>query len=614
VLWIIAALGACLPAAQAQVTVGGNTELRLVANASLGYVASSAQGGLNRLTFGLNADLSGHYYHPNFLQFSFAPFYNQGREYSAADFITGDKGFSTSLQLFSGGNTPLFLSYMRSYTRSGLYGVAGTEASVLGAGSSENLSANWFFRLPRWPALQLGYFRSRGDYRVFGANSSFGQARSSGYVLGAQYNLLGFTLAASLNRQRFQQQLPQVLFLRLSQPLTTTDQRNLQFSAHRQITRASYFDLAATRSRWSSDLLEQLQKRSYDTLLTGFSARPREQLTVGFRFHYTSDLNALLLGSVLPGGSAVGGFPLNSLRTSSGYATYNAYAGYAGPGGLQVRTGLRHGRSRISGRPGSSDTTFDSALSFTRTFRGTRMTAGYSAALYDYESGSAQTSSQGHAGSLNLSRVMRGWNYSTLLQYSTANIEALLPGNSHNLTTEFSVNGEVLSWRLNASYRFERFDSFFHTSSENRRHAFRAALARRRWSLASTLQFGSGLSILTLSGPRSATLPQVAAAAGAFERLLIPSESSSFSFHASYQFARRSTVHGGFTRLNYLSVQEGVERANRLDQFDVHVRHWYRLLELRAGFRRYAQKFSGLNGLYNANTFYVQVSRHFNVL
>ncbi|HWQ03034.1 MAG TPA: hypothetical protein VNL38_01010, partial [Candidatus Nitrosotenuis sp.] len=545
--------------------------------------------------------------------FSFSPFYNQGREYSAADFITGDKGFSTALNLFSGGNTPLFLNYMRSSTRSGLYGVAGAEANVLGAGSSENLSANWFLRLPRWPSLQLGYFRNRGDYRVFGTNASFGRSRTSGYVLGAQYNLLGFALTASLNRQKFRQQLPQVLAAGGLQTLTTTDQRNLQFAAHRRITRASFFDLGVTRSRWSTDMLGQPQRRRYDTLLTGITARPREPLTVGFRFHYTSDLNALLLGSVLPGGSAPSGFPVDPLRTNTRYVLYNAYAGYSGRGGLQLRTGLRHGRARLSNLPGSSDTTFDSSLSVVRTFGGTRLTAGYTATLYDYQSGTAQTSSQGHTGSLNLSRVMRGWNYSALLQYSTTSIEAMLPGNTHNLTTEFSTNGMLRSWRLTTSYRFERFDSVFHTSSDNRRHAFRLALARHPWDFAFTGQFGNGLSILTVAGPRSATLPQVAAAAGTFERLLIPSESSSFSFQASYQFARRSTLHGGLTRFRYLSLQEGVERSNRLDQFDVHVRHWYRLLELRAGYRRYAQKFSGANGQYTADTFYFQVSRHFNV-
>lgn len=617
VLWALVALEACLPVAHAQVAVGQNTEVRLGADASVGYVASSAQDGLNSVNFGLSADLRGHYYHPNFLQFTFSPYYNQGREYSTADFITGDKGLSTSLNLFSGGNIPFFLTYSRAYTRSGLYGVVGSEASVVGAGSNENLNANWTIRLSRWPTLQLGYIRSRGDYEVFGANGSFGKANTNGYVIGAQYNLFGFALAASMNRQKFQQLLPQVLSSVQQQSLTTTDQKNMQFSINRRLTKASFFDVFATRSRWATDITTQPQNRSYDTVHTGITARPWERLTTGFRINYTSDLSALLLGSVLPGGASgakpVGNFQVNSLDTRTHYITYNAYAGYNAGLGFNVRTGVRHGEGRFSGRPNNSDTTLDTSISYSRVFHGLRLTTGYTAGLYDYENGATQTSSQGHTGVVNFSKAVRGWAYSTLFQYSTANMDALLPGNTHNLSTEFSASGPVKSWRLNTTYRFERYDSIFNTSSENRRQGFRVGLSRNRWNFASALQFGTGLSILTVAGPRSASIEQVAAAASEFDRLLIPSESSSFSLTGSYQFARRSTMNGGFTRLHYRSMQANIERENQLDQVDFYVRHWFRQVELRAGYRRYHQQFSGLNGLYNANTFYFQVSRHFDV-
>ena len=129
---VLLALAVCLPAAQAQVQFAPNTVLRLSGNASVGYVQSSAQGGLSSVNFGLGADLSGYYYHPNFLQFQFSPYYNQGREYSAADFISGDKGFSTGVNFFGGSNVPLSINYVKTKTSSGLYGVVGSEASVVG--------------------------------------------------------------------------------------------------------------------------------------------------------------------------------------------------------------------------------------------------------------------------------------------------------------------------------------------------------------------------------------------------------------------------------------------------------------------------------------------------
>ncbi len=617
VLLLILALGACLPAAQAQVHVGSNTEVRLGADASVGYIASNAQGGLNSLNFGLGADLNGYYYHPGFLQFHLAPYYNQGREYSAADFISGDKGFTASLNLFSGGNIPLLIAYSKAKTSSGLFGVVGSEASVVGAGTNENLNVNWTIRLRRWPTLQLGYMHSDGDYRVFGVNSSFGKARANGYVIGTQYNLLGFALTASFNRQRFQQLIPQVLLPTQGRGLTTTDQKNLQFSISRRITKNTFFDATATRSRWFTDITTQPQNRHYDTMQAGITARPLERLSLGLRANYTSDLSALLLGSVLPGGVGApnpsGNFLVNSLATQTRYVNYTAYAGYDLSRGFSVRTSVRHGDGKFSGRANSSDTAWDTAITFSRSFHGLRMTTGYTAGLYDFETGVAGTSSQGHTGMLNLSKPARGWNYSGSFQYSTTDIAALLPGNTNVLTSEFSASGPVKSWRLNTMYRFERSNTIFNTESANRRQSMRIAFSRHRLNLATMLQFGRGLSILSVSGPRAASAAQVFAAASEFERLLIPSQSFSFSFTGSYQFARRSTLNGGFTRLNYRTLQSGIERENQLDQFDFHVRHWYRRLDLRTGYRRYHQKFSGLVGLYNSDAVYFQVSRHFNV-
>ncbi len=615
VLWYYAALLACLPL-RAQVHVGSNTEIRLGADASVGYVASSAQGGLNSVNFGLNANLNGHFYHPNFLSFNFSPYYNQGREYSTADFISGDKGFSSSLNLFSGSNIPLFLTYSRTKTNSGLYGVVGSESSVVGSGSSNNLNLNWSIRVRRLPSLQLGYFHSDGDYKVFGANSNMGSSRSNGYTIGSQYSVLGFALGGSFTGQRLQQVLPRVLFSPQQQSLTTTDQKNLQFTISRPITKSSFFDLSARRSRWFTDVTTAPQNRHYDTINAGFAARPMERLSTGFRADYTSDLSALLLGLVLPGrlgSNPTGSFLANPLESRTRYATFTGYATFAVNHGLSVRTGLRHGRGHFTGSADNSNTAWDSAVNFTRSFHGLRVGTGYTTGIYDFENGGAQTSAQSHTGMVNLSKAVRGWTYSGLFQYSTSDIEAFLPGNQNSLTTEFASTGLVMRWRLTASYRYERSNSIFNTESKNRRQAVRLAISRSRVNFAGTLQSGSGLSILAVSGPVTASVAQAAAAASEFGRLLIPSQNLSFSLTGSYQFARRSTLYGGLTRLNYSTLQSGLKRENQLDQVDFHVRHWYRRLELRAGFRRYHQKFTGLNGLYDANTVYFQVSRHFDV-
>ena len=87
----------------------------------------------------------------------------------------------------------------------------------------------------------------------------------------------------------------------------------------------------------------------------------------------------------------------------------------------------------------------------------------------------------------------------------------------------------------------------------------------------------------------------------------------SLTFSGSYQIRKRTMLNGSWSKMNFSTVQAGIERANRLDQLNFHVRHWFRQLDCRAGYRRYHQELSSASRPYNANTVYFQVSRHFNV-
>jgi len=613
---LLMAMAVCVPAARAQVHVGSDTVVQLSADASVGYVQSSAQGGLNSLNFGLSADLNGYYYHPNFLQFQFSPYYNQGREYSAADFIAGNQGFSAGLNLFSGGNLPLVINYSRMKNSSGLYGLVGSQASVVGEGSSDNLSINWSLRFPRFPALQLGYIRSGGDYRIFGSNGSFGQTDSNGYFAGIQHRLLGFSLAASYNSQDLDQLLPRVFLTGQQNPRAATRQRNIQFSANRQLSESSFLDVNVRRSQWTTTLTSQPQQREYDTVSAGLSARPLERLTTSFRFHYVSNLNALLIGSVLPGSTAN---PADAsalvLRPQSEttYLTYTSSANYQFTRELSFRSGLRRGIGRFAGKDSDKDTAWNNALAYRHNLLGGLLTTGYTMGLYRFENGSSQSSSRAHAGMMTFSKMVFGCQHSGVFQYSTSDIESLLPGQLRMLSTELASSGSLKGWRLTAAFRYEKGDTIFNTQTKTTRRGFRLSLTRGGLNLAGSLQFGSGLSILSVTGSQPAAVSQVIATGSEFDRLLIPNDSSSFSLTATYQLGKRTSFQGGWSRLNSRTFQAGSGGSSQLSQFDFHVRHWFRRLDCRAGYRRYHQAFSLGNGLYNANTVYFQVSRHFDV-
>lgn len=609
----VLALGLLVPAARAQVQVAPETYVHLNADASVGYVKSSAQNGLSSVNFGLGADLNGYFYHPNFLNFQIAPYYNQGREYSTADFISGDKGFSTSANLFGGSRIPLFVSYSKGMTKSGLYGVVGSETSVVGEGSNDNFNLNWSARFEKIPSFQVGYFRSGGDYRILGASGSQGESRASGYLLASQYNVYGFALGASYTSQRLGQLVPSV-FLTDQKSRTNTDLKNLELSLNRRLGNNTFFDAVAGRSRYDTDATTLPQNRRYDTLRSGFNSRPVSRLAVSFRVNYVSDLNAMLIGSVLPGSSGgTGPLLLVPLESRTKYLTYSGSGSYEISHALNVRSTYRRGVGKFTGRTSNEDSAWNSSVDYRRNLLGGRLAASYSAGLYRFENGGAETSSKGHSGTLIYSKAVRGWEHFGTFQYSTSNIESLLPGHLDMLSTELGTSGMIRGWRMISTFRYEKADSLFNTEAKNRRRMFRLSLSKRGLQLGATMQSGRGLSIVSISGMQPASGTPGVIAGSELERLLIPNENLSFSLSASYQIRKRTTLNGSWSKMNYSTVQAGIERENQLDQLNFHVRHWFRRLDCRAGYRRYHQKLSGVGGLYNANTVYFQVSRHFNV-
>jgi hypothetical protein len=595
------------------VQVAPETFVHLKANASVGYVRSSAQDDLNSVNFGLGADLNGYFYHPNFLNFQFSPYYNQGREYSTADFISGEKGFSTSMNLFGGSRIPLFVNYSKGMTKSGLYGVVGSESSVVGEGSNDNLNVNWSARFEKVPSFQVGYFRSGGDYRIFGASGSRGESHGSGYLLASQYNVYGFALAASYTKQRLGQVVPGV-FLTDQKSRTKTDQNNLEFSLNRKLWKNTFFDAVASRAHYDTDATTLPQNRRYDTFRSGFNSRPMARLATSFRFNYVSDLNALLTSSVLPGSS--GGTSLlllAPLELRTRYLTYTGSGSYEISRELSVRSAYRHGIGKFTGSSDSEDTAWNSAVDYRRKLLGGRLSSSYSLGMYRFANGGAETSSQGHSGTIAFSKAVRGWEHFGSFQYSTSNIESLLPGHMNILSAEFGTSGMARGWRLVSSFRYEKADSIFNTEAENRRRMVRVSLSKRRLQFGANFQSGSGFSIVSVAGMQPATGTPIVVAGSGFERLLIPSQSYALSFSGSYQMGRRTTLNGSWSKMDYSTVQAGLEKSNQLEQLNFHVRHWFRRLDCRAGYRLYHQKLTGNGGLYNANTVYFQVSRHFDV-
>ena len=109
---VLLILGALLvlvfvPGARAQVQVG-DTTMRMVGTLTGGYAANygdqiPSSHGIN---LGADAQLTGDYYNPNFLNFDITPYYNRSTSDSEFQSLTQASGINADVNLFTGSKYP----------------------------------------------------------------------------------------------------------------------------------------------------------------------------------------------------------------------------------------------------------------------------------------------------------------------------------------------------------------------------------------------------------------------------------------------------------------------------------------------------------------------------
>src|ERR1022692_4115233 len=108
-----------------ELSIGENTKLTAGGLFTFGYsgdygdVVSSQHG----LTFGVDGRLAGYYYNPNFISFTATPYYNQSRDNSSYQSLTGASGVNTTANFFTGSHFPGAVSYRYDRNTSGTFGL-----------------------------------------------------------------------------------------------------------------------------------------------------------------------------------------------------------------------------------------------------------------------------------------------------------------------------------------------------------------------------------------------------------------------------------------------------------------------------------------------------------
>ncbi len=183
-----------IPLARAQVQIGDNLQMKAGGLLTVGYQGDygnevQSSHGLN---FGLNGNVSGSYYNPNFLSFDFTPYYNQSQANSNFQSLTGASGFTGTANLFTGSHFPGSISYRDDYNSTGTFGLPG-QPDFTTHGHGQGFGIGWSALIPGLPTLSTSYSQGSGSGTVYGTDQETG-ADTKLFNVRSTYAIEGFHL------------------------------------------------------------------------------------------------------------------------------------------------------------------------------------------------------------------------------------------------------------------------------------------------------------------------------------------------------------------------------------------------------------------------------------
>src|SRR5215472_14919502 len=153
----------------AQMQVGDNLRMDLSGNIGYGYNGAINQG-LSSHSNGVigNANLTGSYFSPNFLNFNIVPFYNRTEGSSVYGNLSNAGGITSSVNLFGGSEFPGTISYNRIMNGTSQFGVPGSEIGLAQHTNTEGWAVGWGELIPDMPTLNANFSVNHDTNSILG--------------------------------------------------------------------------------------------------------------------------------------------------------------------------------------------------------------------------------------------------------------------------------------------------------------------------------------------------------------------------------------------------------------------------------------------------------------
>jgi hypothetical protein len=584
-----------------ELSIGENTKLTAGGLFTFGYsgdygdVVSSQHG----LTFGVDGRLAGYYYNPNFISFTATPYYNQSRDNSSYQSLTGASGVNTTANFFTGSHFPGAVSYRYDRNTSGTFGLTG-QPNFTTVGKGDGFGINWSALVPNLPTLSVGYSQGDGSGTIYGTDE---QTTSSTRLFNIRsgYQIAGFRLNAFFDRNSVNSKFPEFLSGQ-SESVQDSTGHDVGFGAQHALPIHGQFyanfDRSSSQSNYFSDTGQSSNASSYtdDIVNTGASFHPTEKLSLNVTENYTSNLNGYLAQSLSSNGTTEPGVTLGS----------GAHSSTVGGGATYQFTNFLSA---------SSQATYYDQEYFGKSYTGTYLsgTVNYGKRLLDMFtfSGSVVDSSNGQGtnalgfiGNVNFFHRFKGWQTSGVFSYAQ-NVQSLLV----TYTTSYYSYSANLHRRLpaglqwTASFNGTRSGLTNYQGTSSQSEGYSTAFGSRKFTVTGNYTQSTGISLLGAGGfvPVSST-PGV--------NDFITFGGSSYGGGVSVTPLRRLVIAGSFSRAISNTIGQTISH-NNTEIYNAQLQYHLRRIGLQAGYTRFTQGISAVGAPANTTAYFVGISRWF---
>jgi len=590
--------------AHAQVQVGDNVSLRGGGLFTVGY--NGAYGDLMQSTHGLvlgmDGNVSGSYYDPNFLNFNITPYYNQSHANSNYQSLTNSSGVAANVNLFNGSHYPGSVSYRYDYNSTGTFGLPGSpDFTTVGRG--QGFAVNWGIMLPDKPTFSVGYSHGSGNGTLYGTDEST-ESSNGTLTLRSSYNWEGFNLNAFYDHLNQHSKFP--VFLGGDVSTSDSHGNDFGFGGSHSLPWNGQFYANYTRTSFTTDYSNGVQGQATNSNYTtdvetgGVNFHPTERVSLFANESFVHNLSGYFTQNLVNNGVIPP--PLDFGAGSHSY-TVGGGAGYRFTTNLSGTAQATYYNQSYLGNS-YTGTYISGTVNYNRRLWNTLT---FSASVVDSSNGQGNNA-LGFMGTANAFRHFAGWELSGSFSYAQ-NVQSVLITYT---TSYFNYNANLhrrfarhIQWT--AAFNGSHSGLTNASGTTNHSESYATTLAYKRISANAMYVNASGNSVLTNGG-----LVPVPPVPGEIPSNLVIFSGSSYGGGISVEPLRRLTFSGTFSRSLSNTLSNSIESCNNTELFNLQMRYRIRRIGVQAGFTRFDQGISA-SGLApgSVNSFYAGISRWF---